>query len=222
MHRSPLRRSAIRLAVLVIVAIGSSAGMGVEAPSITDPPVRVEIHGGSAEQRAIVTRAVERFHEVGLDFSRPPIYLHEGTGRCEGNGGFSTVLPEGMSVHICVEDNTDLARKVLHEVAHVWDFGFGDISPETRATFLALRGLDDWNDRTHDWPKRGAEQAAEIIAWGLQENIGSIPTRVALIGPNDLDSLAAAFEVLVGAPPLWMEEVNRLRFQKSTGAWQDV
>lgn len=185
------------------------------------PTEHLEIQGGSVEQRATVMWAAGRFKEVGLDFPRPPLYLYEGTMQCGGYGGSTHVLPESVTVHVCVEGH-DLARIVLHEFAHAWDLAFGGISKETRTDFLALRGLGEWNDSNDDWAERGAEQAAEIIAWGLQESLARIPTRVALAGPNDLESLASAFQLLVGAPPLWMEDVNRLRSVRSTGSWHDV
>jgi hypothetical protein len=186
------------------------------------PTEHLEIQGGSVEQRATVMWAAGRFKEVGLDFPRPPLYLYEGTMQCGGYAGSTHVLPESVTVHVCVEGHGDLARIVLHEFAHAWDLAFGGISKETRTDFLALRGLGEWNDSNDDWAERGAEQAAEIIAWGLQESVARIPTRVALAGPNDLESLASAFQVLVGAPPLWMEDVNRLRSVRSTGSWHDV
>lgn len=222
MHRNSSKSPRSRLAALFIVTIASSVGVDVEALSISSPPERVAVRGDSEKQRATIAWAAERFAEAGLDFPLPSIHLHEGTLQCGGNGGFTDVLAEGVTVHICVEDGTDLARKVLHELSHVWDFAYGGTSPQTRADFLALRGLRDWNDRNDDWPERGAEQAAEIIAWGLGESVAPIPTRVGLVGPDDLDSLASAFQLLVGAPPLWMEDVNHLRSLKSSGSWQDV
>lgn len=97
------------------------------------------------------------------------------------------------------------------------DICCGGIRLEVRSDFLARRGLNRWNDPGDDWPRRGAEQAAEIIAWGLQEEVGPIPTRVGLVGPQSLDDLATAFELLVGAPPLWMEA--DFGSSKPTGTW---
>ncbi len=216
MRRNRPRRSRL-VAILLIVIIVSSAGNGIAARPMSNLPKILEIHGGSIEQRQIVSWAAGRFPEAGLNFPLPSIYLHEGTRRCAGNGGFTDVLPEGVTVHICVEDDTDLARKLLHEIAHVWDFAYGGITPKTRAEFLALRDLGSWNDRDDDWPERGAEQAAEILAWGLQESIAPIPTRVRLVGPDDLDSLTTAFQLLVGVPPLWLKDVDHLRSLRATG-----
>jgi hypothetical protein len=87
-------------------------------------------------------------------------------------------------------------------MAHAWDLG-GGLTEEVRGRFLTLRGLDAWHDLSDDWPRRGAEQAAEILTWGLDRNPTRIPTRVGDVGPQDDASLTTAFETLTSRLPLW-------------------
>ena len=216
MTRSSLQRVVLVAMVLFIACLDVPGVRGAIRVG-HDQPFEPEIHGRSAQQRLVVRWAAGRFLEAGIGIGSPRIYLHAGTERCDGDGGFTDILPEGVFVHICVQDETDLSRKLLHEIAHVWDFAYQGIPPSARSEFLALRGLTGWNNSNDDWPERGAEQAAEIVAWGLQESLGPIPTRVAEVGPHDVSSLAAAFELLTGAPPLWMGASSR-----ATGTWRDV
>lgn len=214
MGRNSLNRMSLYLAVLVIVSLGGGPSRA------TIDGGHLVILGGSVEQREVARWAASRFSRAGIETELPSIHLHQGTRRCAGNGGFTDVLPEGISVHVCIENATDLRRKLLHEMTHAWDFAHRGIPAEVRAEFLTLRGLETWNDRRQDWPRRGAEQAAEIIAWGLQESFRPIPTRVGLVGPNDPASLTAAFELLVGRPPLWMGD--DLGQTPMSGTWEEV
>lgn len=77
------------------------------------------------------------------------------------------------------------------------------MTEEARERFLTLREVDGWHDLSDDWPQRGAEQAAEILAWVLERSRARIPTRVADLGPQDDASLTTAFETLTGRLPLW-------------------
>jgi hypothetical protein len=104
-----------------------------------------------------------------------------------------------------------LARKiVLHELAHAWL----DVhaTADVRARFLAVRGLDAWNDVTEPWTRRGYEQAAEVFAWEIGERVltPSIPN-------DDAVAMRRAFEVLVGdEPPAVGAERDRRREKNMT------
>jgi hypothetical protein len=52
--------------------------------------------------------------------------------------------------------------------------------------------------REGDWHDRGAEHAAEIIAWGLIDR----PTRPGHIDQNSCEELLAAYTTLIGETPL--------------------
>jgi hypothetical protein len=68
-----------------------------------------------------------------------------------------------------------------------------------RTTFLELRGLDVWYDRRVPPHERGAEQAAEVVSWGLMDEMIPI-IRIYDAEPADLST---AYDLLVEAPPLW-------------------
>ena len=97
---------------------------------------------------------------------------------------------------------TGLRHNLLHELAHVWDLS-GGVTEATRQDFLELRGLNGWQDLNEEWSERGIEQAAEIVAWGLEVAQWDIPTEVAEVGAQDADSLRQAFELLTGRLPIW-------------------
>lgn len=67
--------------------------------------------------------------------------------------------------------------------------------------FLRLRGLVSWGGPDLPWNRRGQEQAAEIIAWGLMHRPAPIPTSVGDHGSQHPADLASAFVVLTGVAP---------------------
>jgi branched-subunit amino acid transport protein len=131
------------------------------------------------------------------------------SGRCAGIGGSVEADADGVDVLLCLDGSSacvgpDCASfsvyarsTVLHELAHAWDLT--RLDDRTRRAFLALRGLETWNgDRSVPWEERGAEQAAEILMWGLLEAPPPLPR---LDGMPCEDALAG-YRLLTGRPPL--------------------
>ena len=63
-----------------------------------------------------------------------------------------------------------------------------------REAFLAVRGLEAWNDPGVDRDHLGTEHAAEILAWALLDE----PTWAARLPDNDCEDLATGFHALTG------------------------
>src|SRR4029079_18782097 len=84
----------------------------------------------------------------------------------------------------------------LHELAHAW--AELQLSAAERAAFLELRGLDVWYDPGVPRHERGAEHAAEVVSWGLMDEM--IP--IIRIYDAEPPRLSEASCLLVGRAPL--------------------
>jgi hypothetical protein len=150
------------------------------------------------------TRRVEwglgRFRDAGLQLPPMVITVHADDAPCDGNSG--VFLPNNpWEVHLCAGDDADsrVAKlTTLHELAHAW--AESQLSLADRAAFLELRGLDVWYDPRVPPHLRGAEHAAEVISWGLMDEMVPI-IRVYDAEPAELSE---AFHLLVHQPPLWL------------------
>ena len=58
---------------------------------------------------------------------------------------------------------------------------------------MELRGLTEWSARHVNWETRGAEHAAEIFMWGIQDGDYDVDFRLA---DTSCAGLAAAYELL--------------------------
>ena len=145
--------------------------------------------------------AVDRFAIAGLPLPSMDITVHRHTRPCEGNSGLYRHGPP-VEVHVCSTGDADTraARMIsLHELAHAWAETY--LTPGQREQFLELRELDSWVDPdrgTYEW---GAEHAAEVVSWGLMD----APVEIIRIDDTDPAALEAAFQLLVGRPPLWAD-----------------
>ncbi|MGA9276542.1 hypothetical protein [Ilumatobacter sp.] len=89
------------------------------------------------------------------------------------------------------------AVTILHEAAHAW--AAHDLSEDRRAAFQSLWGWTYWrDDEAADWHENGAEQAAEMIRWGLIDH----PVGVITINDHSCADLDAGYRTLAGRPPL--------------------
>ena len=183
------RTSLVQLsAVLLAVSIGVAEAPHTTAAPQWREPVITYLDPPTPQQQEIITWAVERYHQAGLQLpdlsiSFPPI--------CDGKGALYHV--GHRSIDFCRVNK----RRALHEFAHAWDDTSGAVD---RQAFLRLRGLSVWWGGT-DMPssEQGAEQLAQIVAWGLQ---GAHPSDVPQFPNNDVVTLTAAYVSLVGAQPL--------------------
>jgi hypothetical protein len=189
------RLATVVLAVVTLLAVGNSDG-AAEGPR--ERP-QTSISALLPSWRARVEWALGRFAAAGLPLPPMEISVHRHTRPCDGNNGLYRHGPP-VEVHICSVGDADTrpARLItLHELAHAWAETY--LEPSERQRFLGLRGLRAWVDPdgpAHEW---GAEQAAEVVSWGLMD------AQVELIRIHDADAstLRAAFRLLVSRDPLW-------------------
>lgn len=186
------RTLANRIALIVCLALAALA-FGSRAPVAAARPM--VISGATAAEERTIDWAFHRFKAGGLE-GMPPleVYLHGSRDSCNGNLG----LYLAGRIDLCTKGllqpyGRDFA---LHEMAHAWTEANG--SRERLGRFMRTRGIATWNDRHLPWRERGAEQAAEIISWGLGE--GEI--QPVLPTPVDAETLASLYELLTGRAPI--------------------
>src|SRR5262249_3947277 len=131
----------------------------------------------------------------------PPLTIrrhHHDFAPCNGNSGLHHMMGTESLIDICTaESGGQEARTILHELAHAWAFHF--MTPEERQAFPDVRGWTYWLDYDKAvWSENGAEQAAEIIVWGLSD----IPVPVLRIAHKTCADLRAGYVALTGLAPL--------------------
>lgn len=139
--------------------------------------------------------ALGRFDLAGLELPTVEIEMHEDAAACGGDFGRHARTEGSSHIDLCLGPTAKLRRVLLHELGHAWVAA--NLTGAGRDAFLELRGLDAWNGKA-PWNEKGTEQAAEIIAWGLDEE-SKLPGRFA---DHDVDSVTAAFRFLTGTEPL--------------------
>ena len=60
---------------------------------------------------------------------------------------------------------------------------------------MQLRRVDTWMSRDRSWQDRGAEHAAEVFMWGVQDGDYRLDFR---LDEADCSELSAAYEILTG------------------------
>ena len=167
----------------------------VSAPSI---PTQPDFVGFGPEQARVVRDALGLFAEAGLRL--PPIVFRASLDKaaCHGRDGWYSANAQRVRITLCSSQRDARERHVvLHELAHAW--AAFDLSTTRRSEFQAVRGWTYWLDYDHaTWRNNGGEQAAEIIAWGLNDH--SAPALS--IDHKSCAELAAGYVALTGSPPL--------------------
>lgn len=176
----------VKLLALVLAA----GSIGVRAPSRTSVTVEAREPG----QSEMTDWAVGRFAEAGLDLPSVVIRFHgSDLSMCGGAPARAYAARDPAEIAMCWDDRWLL----LHELGHIWEAT--TVSTGVRNQFMHLRdGVESWANREDDWPERGEEHAANVIAWGLLED----PRIVSKTYPNDPQSMLEAFVLLTGVEPL--------------------
>lgn len=145
----------------------------------------------------MVRWAMRRFESARLELPPVEILFHDGTDGCGGFLGYYAAA-DGR-VDICNRGGRSTApiNTVLHELGHAWSFA--NMTEADIAGFVTDRKLDVWHDDTKPWWQRGQEQAAEVVAWGLQD---AIEYRSIWLHLEACSDLATDFESITGIPPL--------------------
>ena len=158
---------------------------------------QVEFVDLSAEHSEIATWAVGLYQEAGLELPAITFVYHgDDTDACEGWFGVHEVTEGRSVIGICTSRTTrQLENLFVHELAHAWCAH--SLPEERRSDFQELRSCPVWRGDV-PWHERGAEQAAEILMWGLVDR----PTGVVTIDDHGCDDLEAGYRALTGDAPL--------------------
>ncbi len=158
----------------------------------------VEIIDVSSEMTAMVADAVGLFADSGLEL--PPLVVRGGDAEtgCDGHDGIHRPHAGWSEIELCAQETTGAVfHTVLHELAHAW--AAQGLSPERKEAFQELRGFEFWRNYVEAaWEDNGTEQAAEIIAWGVNDR----PAGTVRIDQVSCGELRAGFIALTGMEPL--------------------
>jgi hypothetical protein len=185
---------------------------GTTPPAWGRTPLTV-IGTASPEDEALAAWAAGRFQEAALTL--PPVTItFDPTGQaCQGVTGRFTRNQGEMVVALCTgQKGLTLTNRIaiLHELAHAWLTE--SVTPQVQTAFLDSRALESWNDHDQAWHSRGAEHAADIIAWALMDQ----EVWMYRIKPNDFDNLQTGYQLLTGKQP-----TERLRPPtEESGTWR--
>ena len=186
------------------------ANRGSQHSHVTGQPHRgrgaggiVTINGATRLEGEMIRWALGRFHLAELELPQFDVSFHDDLAECQGFIGLYSA--SRRRVEICNRGGrpTDPRHTVLHEFAHAWSLAR---LTETKITeFVGHRGLESWHSEELAWWRRGDEQAAEIIAWGLQD---TNEYKSIWIHTETCDGLAATFAPIADIPPVHTNTQN--------------
>jgi len=123
---------------------------------------RTTITGGTHPERTAVYEAIDRFSALPGELPPLRIRMHPDSG-CRGHSGLFRTGTERWQIDLC--EATPWV--ILHELGHAWTALH--LTDQRRREFSRRWGLESWHDPDTPWRLRGAEHAADAIAWGLLE-----------------------------------------------------
>jgi hypothetical protein len=187
------RRLVASSALAVLVASTALVGRLAEPDEAS-----YSANGFSHAQAALIEWAISLYADAGLELPPLEFVRHPTREPCRGARGLYTGDRSPATIRICTPEAGPFAEVlVLHEIAHAWDGSA--LTDRRRAAFLELRDLDEWwDDGSAHWHTYGAEQAAQVIVWGLIDR----PIRIATIPDSSCVDLRTGYIVLTGRPPL--------------------
>jgi len=162
------------------------------------PTPSIELVGMTADEEAAARRDVALFVEAGLPLPSLTINRHHDRVACNDHEGLHHESGSRSVIDICTtESGVWEARTILHELTHAWAFHF--MTRDHQRAFQKVRGWQYWlNYDDAAWEDNGAEQAAEIMVWGLSDH--AVP--VMRIDQRTCADLRAGYVALTGLEPL--------------------
>ncbi|NNF54965.1 MAG: hypothetical protein HKN03_11055 [Acidimicrobiales bacterium] len=143
--------------------------------------------------------AVGLFQRAELELPELEIsYVGLDAKGCDWRLGGHRRVGDLSQITLCETPNLHIREHlVLHEIAHA--YLEHHLAPNRKARFKSLRGWTEWwNYDAAPWHENGAEQAAEILVWGLIDR----PVGIVRIYQNTCAELDAGYRILTGRPPL--------------------
>lgn len=175
------------LAFLLFLGTAQLGSAALEEPKFTYRSL-------SPGQEEAIDWALKLFSDAGLELPNIEFVGHDDREMCHGRGGSAQPVEGGALINLCKREvGPTEERWILHEVAHAWDYH--NLDDQRRSSFLTLRGLDSWTQG--EWHEQGAENAAEMLVWGLIDR----PFNTVHIYDNSCADLLAGYRELVGAEP---------------------
>ena len=182
------------LTVMTPPSAATGDGAGQSSPS-SEP--RVQLIDLSPAQSDVVNEAVALFADAGLVLPGLIVRGSSDDEVCGGRDGRHRSLEGWSEIDLCTREASAWERRVvLHELAHAWSSH--GLTEERKAAFQALRGWTYWEAYDHaEWRDNGTEQAAEIVAWGVNDH--AAPT--VQIGHSTCAELRTGYLTLTGSQP---------------------
>ncbi|MBT8212404.1 MAG: hypothetical protein KJN71_04570 [Acidimicrobiia bacterium] len=177
---------------------------------VTINEMDVQVQSWTPEAEALLAWGIDRFGLAGLTAPSIRSVGFSPNVACTGAAGVAVDNADGSGEFVlctnadqfCLPDRgecSDYATAarlgLLHELAHVWLLA--NLDRETEDAFIEMMGLETWQSGSVPWQERGAEQAAEILAWGLMDE----RLDLVRIGNPSCEAATAAFVVLTGTEP---------------------
>jgi hypothetical protein len=186
-----------RITTVVVLLVGAlliPLLQNAEATAVP-PPVFT-----SGVDEAAYTWTQDLFATAGFEFPTVTIEFHRDEEGCGGARGRTHLNDTGIAtIHVCATHTNPMVDDVwrrttlLHEVAHAWIDQNAD--EQQTASLMELRGTETWLSRDQIWQHRGAEHAAEIFMWGVQDGDYKPDFR---LSNTECDELSTGYELLTG------------------------
>lgn len=202
------RRPWLAVVLVVLVLLGSATACGDSDSE--DPESATTIANATPDLIELTHWAFSRFDQAGLE--RPTVaridFDPEVPQCVPGATAWALIRETGNQVLVCLRSEqmcetvnghvfTNAGKLcLLHELAHIWLEE--RVRDDVKQSFMDSRGLGAWGDPSLRWHERGAEVAAETLAWGLMD----IELAMVRIDRPPCSQLTEGFELLTGVSPL--------------------
>jgi hypothetical protein len=206
METTPRNRARIGRAILIpVIATAVIATSATAAPRAdanqANTSSDVIVEGATPDERKLVEWALSRYETAGLRLPTISFAFHDSNEGCRGSEGTYQGLYKHATrtIDICNRGSgsTDPRHTLLHELAHAWSLT--NMTDDDITEFVAHRGLDHWYSNETPWWQMGQEQAAEIIAWGLQD---ADEYKSIWLFLESCEDLTSSFELVTSTEPL--------------------
>lgn len=177
---------AARTLTSVIIALLILIGMNVDVATRTADATTLElstaggkahdgrtqvlrVEGATGHEMDDIAWALDRYADAGIELPAVRFVYHDSAEPCRNSRGF--YARDTRTVSICARGQAEVHRRVLllHELGHA--VVFERLDEQARAAFVSRWDRPTWNSPDHPWNDRGAELAADIVAWGLSMDL---------------------------------------------------